>query len=206
MSMVRLDLTERVAWITLDRPPLNVLNIEMLTELESVLTEVRQNREASVAVLSGAGEKAFSAGVDVAEHKPETLEQMLKAFHNVARKLVRLPQATVAAVDGVALGGALELVNVCDIPVASVRSRFGYPEIQLATFPPVAIVTLSTICGRTAACDLVLTGEMVSSADALRAGLVSRVFADNEYEGSLRELVAGLSAKSPAVLRLTAQT
>lgn len=205
MSLIQLDQTERVAWVTLDRPPVNVLNIEMLEELDVILTDLAKNREASVVVIGGAGAKAFSAGVDVADHTPEKMPHMIRSFHSALRKIVRLPQATVAAIDGVALGGALELANMCDIVVASERSRMGYPEIQLACFPPVAMVALPTVGGRPSGSDLMLTGEIISAERAKSLGLVSRVFKDEEFEGNMRDLVTGLSNKSPSVLRLTAQ-
>jgi cyclohexa-1,5-dienecarbonyl-CoA hydratase len=205
MTAIQLDQTERVVWLTLDRPPLNVLDIAMLQELDGVLTDLAGNDEASLVVIGGAGEKAFSAGVDVADHTPEKMPEMIRAFHAALRKLARLPQATVAAIDGVALGGGLELANLCDIAVASSRSRLGYPEIQLACFPPVALVALPTIGGRPAGSDLVLTGELVAAERAMTLGLVSRVFQDEDYVNDLQDLVAGLGKRSPNVLRLTAQ-
>jgi cyclohexa-1,5-dienecarbonyl-CoA hydratase len=202
--MVSLDLTERVAWITLDRPPLNILNVALLEELDAALLEVGKNRDAAVVVISGAGEAAFSAGLDVAERVPDAVARLLARFHQVARRLAHQPQATLAAIDGLALGGALELANLCDIAVASDRSRLGYPQIHLACFPTVALVTLPTTGGRPAGTDLVLSGQTVEAAAARSIGLVSRVFPIAEYDERLRALVAGLAAKSPAVLRLVA--
>jgi cyclohexa-1,5-dienecarbonyl-CoA hydratase len=202
--MVRLDLTERVARITLARPPVNVLDIAMLEELSAVLDQVAGNDEASVAVIgSDAQSKAFCAGVDVADHTPDRLPRMLQVFHGALRKLARLPQTTVAALDGAALGGGLELALVCDLVVASERAKLGQPEIQLACFPPVAIAALPDICGRVAAADIILTGELVGAARAERIGLVSRVLSVEEFDERLREMVAGLAARSPRVLRLT---
>lgn len=206
MTNIKLELTERVAWLTLDRPPLNVLNIAMLQELNAALDELAGNPEAAVVVLSGAGEKAFSAGVDVGDHTPDKVRPMLESFHGALRKLARLPQATVAAVDGVALGGGMELAMMCDLVVASTRARMGFPEIQLACFPPVAIAGIATVCGRPAASDLVLSGELVGAERAREMGLASRVWPVEAFDESLRGLVAGLAEKSPAVLKLTVQT
>jgi cyclohexa-1,5-dienecarbonyl-CoA hydratase len=202
--MVRLDLTERVAWITLDRPPLNVLNMAMLEELGAVLDDVAANSEATVAVIgSDAESKAFCAGVDVADHTPDKLERMLQLFHGALRKLTRLPQTTVAAIDGAALGGGLEVALVCDLAIASERAKLGQPEIQLACFPPVAVAALPAICGRVAASDIILTGEPVHASRAREIGLVSRVLPTEEFDEMLREVVAGLAERSPSVMRLT---
>ncbi|MEE8408522.1 MAG: enoyl-CoA hydratase-related protein [Myxococcota bacterium] len=204
MSLVRLDLTERVAWITLDRPPVNVLNIEMLRELGSVLDEVAKNEEASVAVIgAAAGAKAFCAGVDVADHTPDKLASMLEVFHSALKKLARLPQATVAALQGAALGGGLEVALVCDIAIASTRAKLGQPEIRLACFPPVALAALPKISGRVATADIILTGDAVDAQRAKEIGLVSRVLPAEEFDSALREVVAGLAERSPSVLRLT---
>lgn len=205
MELIRLDLTEKVAWLTLDRPPLNVLNIAMLRELHGALEQIAHNEAVSVVVLSGAGEKAFSAGVDVADHTLDKVDGMIKAFHHVLRKLARLPQTTVAAVDGVALGGGLELASMCDLVLASEKSKVGFPEIHLACFPPMAMAALSKITGRPAASDLVLTGEVVPAQRAMALGLVSRVFENADFDDKLRGVVAGLAEKSPAVLRMTTQ-
>lgn len=207
MSLVRLDLTERVAWITLDRPPVNVLNIEMLRQLGSVLDEVAKNSEASVAVIGAAADaKAFCAGVDVADHTPDKLAEMLEVFHSALKKLARLPQTTVAALQGAALGGGLEVALVCDMVIASSRAKLGQPEIKLACFPPVALAALPMICGRVAAADIILTGETVDAQRAKEIGLVSRVLAvddPQEFDGEFREVIAGLAERSPSVLRLT---
>lgn len=202
--MIRTDQTEQVVWLTLDRPPVNVLNIVMLEELDGVLDEVAEKKGTSVLVLgAAAGSRAFCAGVDIADHTPDKLEKMIAIFHSVLRKLLAMPQTTVAAVDGAALGGGLELALMCDITVASSRAKLGLPEIQLACFPPAAIAILSLFCGRAAASDLILTGEPVEAEAAQQLGLVSRVFPAEGFDEQLREMVAGLAKRSPAALRLT---
>jgi cyclohexa-1,5-dienecarbonyl-CoA hydratase len=206
MSFVKLDLNEKVAWLTLERPPLNILDIPMLTELSAALDELHSNPDATVVVLSGAGERAFCAGVDVRDHTPDKVRPMIDAFHGALRRLARLPQVTVAAVDGVALGGGLELALLCDLCVTSARSRFALPEIQLACFPPVALAALQTVCGRAVASDLILTGEPVSAERAVQIGLASRLFPTERFDESLRALVAGLTDKSASVLKLTGQS
>ena len=206
MSTVRLDLTERVAWITLERQPMNLIDAATLKELDVALDEVAKTRDASILVLSGAGIEAFSAGLDLTGLNPATLGERLKSFHNIVKKLVRLPQAIVAAIDGVALGAGLELACVSDIVVASDRSRLGFSQVRYAGLSAVGAVTLPTICGRPMASDLLLSGASIDATRAKAAGLVSRVFPAEEFDESLRLVISKLGELSPAVLRLTAST
>ena len=205
MIMIQIEQTERVVWVTLNRPKLNILNIAMLRELNEALSAIAEYRDSSVVVLSAADDcKAFSAGVDIADHTPDKLAEMIEVFHGALRTLVRLPQATVAAITGSALGGGAELALACDLVVATDDAKIGFPEINLACFPPVAVATLPHLCGRAAASDLILTGEVTSARAAQRQGILSRVFEEETFTDQLRNLVAGLAKHSPQVLRLTA--
>lgn len=206
MDMIRVDLTERIAWITLDRPPVNVMTTAMMRELDAAIADLAHNDDASVVVISGGGERAFCAGVDVADHTPDKAPEMIDVFHSMLRRLSTLEKVTVASIDGAALGGGLELALMCDMVVASERSKMGFPEIKLACFPPAAVAMLPGICGRPVASDLVLTGETVSAQRALAMGLVSRVLPVEGYDEELRLVVAGLAERSPAVLRLATRT
>jgi cyclohexa-1,5-dienecarbonyl-CoA hydratase len=204
--MIRVDITERVAWLTLERAPLNILNIEMLKLLNAALDELAKNTDVSVVVLGAGPEcRAFSAGVDVADHTPDKVEAMLTQLHGAIGRLIELPAMTVAAVDGAALGGGAELVIACDMAVATRRSKLGFPEIKLACFPPVALALLPSICGRAAATDLIACGETISSERALQLGLLCRIVSDEDKVEELRLIVASLAERSPAVLRMTAR-
>lgn len=206
MSNLRLDFTERVAWLTLERLPLNLIDAPTLRELDLALDEVAKNRDASILVLSGAGSEAFSGGIDLAGLDTRGLGELVKAFHAIVKKLVHLPQAIVVAVDGVALAAGMALVCVGDIVVASDRARLGFTQIRRAGFSAVGAVTLPTTCGRSAASDLVLSGGTIDANRAQAIGLVSRVFPAEEFDDSLRAVVARMAEHSPAMLRLTAQT
>ncbi|MBI5510209.1 MAG: enoyl-CoA hydratase/isomerase family protein [Deltaproteobacteria bacterium] len=203
---VRLDFTERVAWVTVERPPLNRLDAAALAALDRALDEAGQNADAAVLVMSGAGTEAFCGGLELSGRTPDEVAELTRAFHRAVKKLVRLPQAIVAAVDGVASGAGLELALVADVVVASDRSRLGLGHVRQAALGCVAAVTLPTICGRPPASDLVLSGGMIDPARAQNIGLVSRVFPAEEFDESLRALVARLADASASVLRLTAQT
>jgi cyclohexa-1,5-dienecarbonyl-CoA hydratase len=186
-------------WITLDRPPLNVLDIATIESLDAVLAPLEARRDLKAIVFQSALPRTFSAGVDVADHTRDRVARMLEAFHGVFRRLDALPQATVAAVDGTCLGGACELAAFCDIVLATPRSVFGQPEIDVGCFPPVAAVLLPRIAPR-AASEMILTGGPIAAADAVRVGLVSRVVEDLEAE--TRRVVRLLAGKSGAVLGL----
>jgi cyclohexa-1,5-dienecarbonyl-CoA hydratase len=184
--------------LELRRPPVNVLDLAMIGRLEAVLTTIAARPDLRVMGLRSGLGGVFSAGVDVAAHAPDRVDEMLTAFHALARRLFHLPQATVVAVDGVCLGGACELAVLCDVVVASPRARFGQPEIDLGCFPPVAAVALPRLLGKAAAA-LILGGEPLSAIEALRLGLVTVVAEDVDAEAERwRERLA---AKSGVALR-----
>ncbi len=201
---IQLRVAHRTAWITLDRAPLNILNIVMMEALDAALE--RSLPECDFVVFQGAGGKAFCAGADVADHTPERVEKMLRAFHAVFRRLASADRLTIAAVHGHCLGGGMELATFCDFVLATESAQFGQPEIKLGCYPPVAMVTLSRLIGMHAAVDLILTGRAVSAAEAHHLGLVTRVVPDHELPAAVEGLLEELRALSPSVLRLTRRT
>jgi cyclohexa-1,5-dienecarbonyl-CoA hydratase len=186
-------------WITLQRPPLNVLDLPTIRALREAVRPRSRRRDLKVLVFRSAIPGTFSAGVDVRDHGKDRVSDMLEAFHAVFRLLDGLPQATVAAVDGRCLGGGCELAAFCDILLATPRSVFGQPEIDLGCLPPVGAAFLPRIVGR-AAFEMVLTGAHLGADEAARIGLVSRVVED--LRGETAACVARLTAKSGAVLAL----
>ena len=194
----------RTAWITLDRPPLNVLNIGMMRELDVALGRVAA--ECDFLVLQGAGPKGFSAGAEVGDHVPERVGEMLGVFHGVFRRLARAECLSIAAVSGLCLGGGMELATFCDFVVATEAAKFGQPEIKLACYPPVALVTLPQLCGMRAAMDLILTGRTVDGREAQRLGLVTRLAPEGQLAATVESLLGELSGLSGTVLRLTRKT
>jgi cyclohexa-1,5-dienecarbonyl-CoA hydratase len=147
--------------------------------------------------------RAFSAGVSVEEHQPETVYQMLESFHNVFRTLEQMGKPALAVVDGAALGGGCELVAGCDIVLSSSRARYGQPEIKLGVFPPVAAVLLPRIMGERRARELLLTGEIFDAQEALRWGLVSHVVEAGQLEAKLQEVLGRLRELSAPALEMT---
>jgi cyclohexa-1,5-dienecarbonyl-CoA hydratase len=198
-----LEKKDGVAQITINRPPLNILNIETLRELNEALKEIRKDDGVSIVILKGAGERAFSAGVDIRDHMPEKVEELLEAFHEIFFSLIELDRPTIAVVDGYALGGGCEVAVACDMVIASERSEFGQPEINAGVLPPPATVLFPKLIGRRKTFELVLTGDRIDAREAERIGLVSRVVPAEKLEEAVDELVGKLREKSSVVLRLT---
>lgn len=191
----------RAAWITLDRPPLNILDIAMMRELDHALSDLTPRCD--FIVFQGAGPKGFSAGAEVKDHTPDRVADMLRAFHAIFRILARADCVTIAAVHGACLGGGCELATFCNFVVATESSQFGQPEIKLGCFPPVALVTFPVLVGLRASLDLILTGRTISALEAKQLGLVSRVVPDDALTTGVEELLSELRKLSPAVIHLT---
>ncbi len=200
---ILVETSSRIATVTLNLPPLNILDIESLRLLGDRLEEIAADPEIQVVILRGGGEKAFSAGVSLQDHTPERVPEMLRVFHGTLKILADLPAVTVAAVAGHCLGGGMELAAACDLIFATESSRFGQPEIQLGCFPPFGAALYPRRLGIANTVDLLTTGRIVSAAEAARMGFVSKVAADEELEQRLEELTQAVTSKSAAVTRLT---
>jgi cyclohexa-1,5-dienecarbonyl-CoA hydratase len=177
----------------------NVLDIRTIHALREVVDAVSRRRDLKVLVWSSGLDGVFSTGVDVADHAPERAREMLECFHGLFHRLDSMPQVTLALVDGRCLGGGCELALFSDLVLATPRSVFGQPEIDVGCFPPVASVLLPRLVGRRAY-EMVLLGEPIGSAEAQRLGLVSRVVDDVRAEAERQ--VARLAEKSGSVLAL----
>lgn len=201
---IKFQIQDRVARITFARPPLNVLNIAMMREIGEALDQCAPPRDLVAIVFDAAeGSRAFSAGVAVEEHVPETVFQMLDSFHNIFRVLNQISRPSIAVVDGPALGGGCELVAGCDIVIASDRAKFGQPEIKLGVFPPVAAILLSRIVGEKKAREMILLGEMIDANEALRLGLVNYVSPASELEQRTSSVLARLRELSSSSVAMT---
>src|SRR3954462_6833900 len=175
---ISLEFSNHLARLRLNSPPQNVITFEMMEELRAALEQVEQQPVASV-IISGSG-KAFSSGVDVAAHTPERVEEMLRLFHSVIRSLVSCKKITIAAVQGNCLGGGAELAMVCDIVFTSPHARWGFPEIKLGCFPPVACAGLAAVVGPKHAADLIFTGRQIDGTEAAAIGLANEVLGSCE--------------------------
>jgi cyclohexa-1,5-dienecarbonyl-CoA hydratase len=202
LTRLSLDLSPRIARVTLQHPPLNVIDIPMMEELAGALREVEERPEVVAVIFSGS-QKAFSVGVDVAAHTPDKVEDMLGKFHAVIRAIVASKKVTIAAVHGHCLGGGAELAMVCDLVYTSELATWGFPEIKLGCYPPVAATALAALVGQKQAADLVLTGRTITGKEAANIGLANAVLAEIDLEHAVRETAEHLSQLSPAALAIT---
>jgi cyclohexa-1,5-dienecarbonyl-CoA hydratase len=203
-EMIHARVAGCAAWITLDRPPLNILDTAAMRQLDRELAGLLdRSNPCEFVIFQGAGPKGFSAGAEVADHTPDRVGEMLEAFHGVFRRLWRSDAITIASVHGHCLGGGMELATFCDFVVAAESAKFGQPEIKLGCFPPVAVVMFPQLAGPRAALDLILTGRTIPAAEAERFGLVSRVVPDAKLGAATESLLEELSERSATVLGLT---
>jgi cyclohexa-1,5-dienecarbonyl-CoA hydratase len=202
LARLSVDITPPLARITLNNPPLNVIDILMMDELSAAISAIESRPDVSVLVLNGEG-KAFSAGVDVAAHTPDKVEEMLLKFHGVIRALVASKKVTIAAVHGHCLGGGAELAMICDITYTTALSQWGFPEIKLGCYPPVACTALAALVGQKHAAELILTGRTISGVEAAQIGLANRAVANDALAGTVNDAVRDLLTLSPAALALT---
>jgi cyclohexa-1,5-dienecarbonyl-CoA hydratase len=200
-SRLATDFAPPVARIVLRHPPLNVVDVPMMEELGHALAEIEARQDISVIVMSGDG-KAFSAGVDVAAHTPDKVEEMLTKFHAVIRGLIATKRVTIAAVHGHCLGGGAELAMVCDIVYTTESAQWGFPEIKLGCYPPVACTALAALVGQKRAAELILTGRTICGKEAAEIGLVTRAVPEHELPAVIDECIGHLRKLSPAALAL----
>ncbi|HKI26474.1 MAG TPA: enoyl-CoA hydratase/isomerase family protein [Candidatus Sulfotelmatobacter sp.] len=201
MSRLMLEIAAPVARITLRHPPRNVIDVPMMDELILAFEEIDARPEISAIVLSG-DSKTFSAGVDVAAHTPDKVAGMLTRFHAVIRGFLATSKVTIAAVHGHCLGGGAELAMVCDIVYTTRLSQWGFPEIKLGCYPPVACTALAALVGQKHAAELILTGRTISGEEAEQIGLVARAVGESDLGLVVDECVGRLGRRSPAALAL----
>ncbi len=199
---ITLDMRERIAHIRLNRPSLNIITQQMAAELLAAIERCNGRPEIVAMVFSGAGDN-FSAGVDVAAHAPEHIREMLIGFHSMIRALVNTQKVTIAAVHGNCLGGGAELAVVCDLVFTTDDATWGFPEITLGAYPPVAAVMLASVVGPKRAADLILTARKIDGEEAMRIGLANEAASPDEVAELVEETAERLASLSSASLALT---
>jgi len=192
---------DKVATITLNEPPSNWLTILMMKEINRVLLDVKMDPTVQLLVFDAAGGKAFCDGVDVADHTPDKVDEMIFVFHEMFRIMASLDVTTVALVNGRSLGGGCELMAFCDIVIASEKAKIGQPEIAVGVFPPVAAAWFPKIIGLKKTMELLLTGKIISAKEAEAIGLVNVVLpAENFKEGVDKFLADFLNKSRPVAM------
>jgi enoyl-CoA hydratase len=195
-----------IATLTVNRPPaLNALNREVLEEMARVIREVRHDSSVRVLIVTGAGDRAFVAGADIAAMSKMSASDGLdfsRLGHRVMESFEDLPIPVIAAVNGFALGGGLELALACDLIIASDKARFGQPEINLGLIPGFGgTQRLPHRIGHNKARELIMTGEMFDAKTALDWGLANQVVVPAELMDTARKLAENLASKSAIALR-----
>jgi cyclohexa-1,5-dienecarbonyl-CoA hydratase len=198
-SRVAVEVSAPIARVKLLNPPLNVLEIPLLRQLSEAVAEMESRRDVSVIVFEGDG-RAFSAGVDIKAHVPGQVREMLESFHAVIRAIVASRKVTIAVVQGACLGGGAELAAVCDIVYTARDASWGFPEIKLGCYPPVAAVALPALVGPKRAAELILTGRQISGEEAVAIGLANRSARPEELENVLQDMLRELKGLSSAAL------
>ena len=192
----------RVASIVLNRPPLNIITIEMIDELNAAFDEADE-LQVQIVVFSGKGDRAFSSGVDVRDHAPEKAESMLGKFHRVIRRIRQSDCIAVAGIHGYTLGGGAELALACDLVIAAGDASIGFPEIDVGCYPPAAAAILARSIGRHKASEMILLGRPIPAEEAERMALVNKVVARGQLSETVDQYVGLLLVKSAPVLALT---
>jgi len=201
LARIATEIAPPVARILFRNPPLNVIDISMMQELAQSLVEIETRADVSIIVISGEG-KSFSAGVDVAAHTRDKVEEMLGKFHAVIRALIATRKVTIAVAHGHCLGGGAELAMVCDMVYTTDSAQWGFPEIKLGCYPPVACTALAALVGQKRAAELILTGRSISGKEAAKFGLANRALPDNELPKAVDGCIEQLRSLSPAALAI----
>jgi len=197
---------ENIAVITLNRPDaLNALSSGLLTELDNVLEEIRKDDKIRSVVITGAG-RAFSAGADLSEAGSGGEAEMrgrMELGQKVFDKIETFDKPVIAAINGYALGGGLEMAAACDMRIASEKARFGNPEVNIGLIPSWGgCVRIPKLIGKAKAAQIVLTGERIEATEAEKIGLVNKVVSPDELKSTAMYLAGQLATKAPIAIRL----
>lgn len=198
---VQYDVRDDVACIVLDAPPVNILSAVMMDELAETVARAGSDRSVKAIAVTANG-RAFSAGADVGEHRPEQAAGMIAAFSRLFQSLGASELPIVMAVDGAALGAGFELAMMADVLLASERATFGQPEIRLGFFAPVGVAWLPARIGMARALEVTCTGRTFAAREMQAMGLVSRVVAPEELTAATESVLSDLRRASPAIMRM----
>ncbi len=202
-EVVSVEKDDGIAIVTIDNPPVNIIDSSVLTALDEVLTRLEADPFCRAVVLRGAGEKGFSAGASVAEHLPDAAPAMIGQMTALLERMHSTPLVTVAALHGICLGGGAEVALAADFVIAAEGSRIGIPEITLGCYPPFAMVQLPTLVGMRKAKEMVLTGSAVKSEEAEQIGLVNRVVANDDLMEESKKLLRRVLRNPPRIVAMT---
>ena len=197
-----LEKNDGIARLTLNRPPVNVVNREAIAEISVALEDIKNDESVKVLLFRGSGNKAFCAGVEVKDHIGDAMPKMMREFGRIASQLRSLGKPSIAVVNGVALGGGCEFVAACDMAIASEKAKLGQPEIILGGLAPVAVAIMPRLLSEKKAFEMVLLGESISAVEAERIGLVNKVVTEEELDKTADEVARKFLEKSSLSVKL----
>jgi len=200
-QLIHFDTVQGISRITLNRPPANVLSLDMMDDLNTALESLEYRRDVKLVVLNAAG-KYFSAGLEIADHLGDQAYLMLEGFRRIFENLAKLDKPILAVVAAPALGAGSILATGCDIVLAAASAKFGQPEIKGGVFNTVAAALLPRLVGRKRAFEILLGGAGIPAAEAERMGLITRCVADDKLEAEAAALIQRFQEGSAAVFQL----
>ncbi|MCD4678438.1 MAG: enoyl-CoA hydratase/isomerase family protein [Desulfobacula sp.] len=200
-KFIKIENNGEVARIILDRPKHNVLNIPMMNELNAQLEKIAADDELKCVVITGEG-RSFCAGVEVADHSPDNVDEMVATFNRIFELINMIDIPVIAAVNGACLGGGMEVAIACDIVIASEKAIFGQPEIKLGFFPPYAALRLPELVGPAKAIEIVTTGQNYSAQDSKDLGFVTNVASVDDFAEAVDKTIKQITMASPLIIRL----
>ena len=201
LKHLKFEKSDAVARITLDRPKFNMMNIEMMDELNGLFETLMQDDDLKCIVLYAEG-KHFCTGVEVADHKPEKVDDMMAVFNRIFELTEQIEVPIIAAVQGYCLGGGMELAIACDVIVAAKGAQFGQPEIKVGFFPPYAAMRLPQLVGPARAIEICTTGKFYSAEEAQLMGMVGYVAEDDRLGETTDKIVKEIQTSSALIIRL----
>ncbi len=209
-DLIKVSREDRLAIVTINRPPVNALSREVMDALEAAFSELSKDETIGVVIVTGAGEKAFVAGADITEFpnlNSANGEQLSRRGQEVFQKIADFPAPVIAAVNGFALGGGMELALACDIRVMAENAKVGLPEVTLGIFPGYAgTQRLPRLIPAGKAKELIFSGAMIDAAEAYRIGIADHLTAAGESLDKARKLAAAILKNGPVAVRLAKQS
>ena len=201
-DLIIVDKANNFGKITFNNGPLNILTISMMEQINNALERFLKDESLKAVIFDHNG-KAFSAGVDIADHIGEKAPKMIKEFHGIFRNLYKLKCPTIASIKGAALGGGCEIATFCDVVISSDKAKFGQPEIKVGVLPPIAVLAFPQIIGNKKAFELIMLGEIIDAKEAYRLGISNHVFPFESYEQQFREFLKSFDDISTIILKYT---
>ena len=201
LKYLKFEKSDGVARITLNRPKFNMMNIDMIVEINSLLEGFVSDQDLKCVVFDAEG-KHFCTGVEVGDHKPDKVDDMIPNFNRIFELLEQIDVPVVAVVQGFCLGGGMELAIACDVIVADEGASFGQPEIKVGFFPPYAAIRLPHLVGPAKAIEICTTGKFYSAAEAQTMGMVAHVAEDSQLTETADKIVKEIQGNSPLIIKL----